>query len=493
VVRRDRRAAGRTNGAARPGVVAAALAFLGVGAVVVGLLTEPDVRPAAARLPDEVPVTPVLSARRVPELVLRPVARRNLQTAAAPVVARAPTTSCLELTDGAAGLLEVRATEPLHPASNMKVVTAAAALDVLGADTVLTTRFAADAPPGPDGTVTGDLWMIGGGDPLLSTAAYGAMSTNGPRPSTDLAVTADRLVAAGVRRIAGSVVGDGSRYDDVRTVPEWPRRFLTQNVVGPLGGLIVNDGWTVDPDGPGPGVGTPGVAADPAQHAAEVMTALLVARGVRVDGPPLAGTAPATAVTVLDQPSLPVGGLVEEMLAFSDNTTAELLVKEMGRTAGAGTTAAGLEVMGRWLDGTGLAVEGVVLADGSGLSARNRLTCRVISGVLVDDGPDGPVAAGLARPGRPGTLDDRFTGGALRDRLRAKTGTLNDVTALAGWVTTVPGAQLAFAVVVNAPGGSVGSADTALQGQLLESVLAHPQAPAKEDVSPLPPAPPARP
>jgi serine-type D-Ala-D-Ala carboxypeptidase/endopeptidase (penicillin-binding protein 4) len=469
-------------------VAAAVVAVLGVAALTVGLLTEPDVGPVAVFSPAEVPVTPVLSARRVPELVLRPVARRNLEAAAAPVVARAPASSCLEVTDGASGLLGVRTAEPVLPASSMKVITGAAALDVLGADTTLTTRFAAAAAPGPDGMVTGDLWMVGGGDPLLSTAAYGALSTNGARPATDLAAVADRLVAAGVRRVTGSVVGDGSRYDDVRVVPEWPRRFLTQNVVGPLGALIVNDGWTIDPDGPGPGTGTPGVAEDPALHAADVMTALLRARGVAVDGPPAVGVASPAAVTILDQPSLAVGALVEELLTFSDNTTAELLVKEMGRTAGSGTTAAGLEVMGRWLQGTGLPLDGVVLADGSGLSSRNRLTCRVISGVLLSDGPDGPVATGLARPGLPGTLDDRFTAGPLRDRVRAKTGTLNDVTALAGWLTTVPGARIAFAVVVNAPGGSVGARDTALQGQLLEAVLAHPQAPPVTDVSPLPPA-----
>ena len=118
------------------------------------------------------------------------------------------------------------------------------------------------------------------------------------------------------------------------------------------------------------------------------------------------------------------------------------------------------------------------------------MTCALISEVLQRDGSDGALAAGLARPGQEGTLDDRFQEASLRDRLRAKTGTLRPVTALSGWLDTTAGTDLAFSFIQNRPGAQVSAADTALQTKLLESMLTYPQRPAVEEMSPGPAEPP---
>lgn len=467
----------------------AAAAALGALALVAAVLVERSSSVEVAE-PDPAPLaatTPVLSARRVPQLTARPAATRNARNAVAPVLATAAPDTCVSVDDGATPVVAQRDTDTFVPASNMKLLTGAAALDLLGADTKLTTRFVTSGPPS-GGVVEGDLWMVGGGDPLLTTDTYAARSNNGTRPATDLEAVADQIVASGIRHVTGSVVGDGSRYDSVRVVSSWPARYLSQNVVAPLSALLVNDGWMVDPVVPGAGPGGP--APDPSQHAAAAMTALLRARGVQVDGEPRSGTAPERTHTLLEVPSLTVDEIVAELTAFSDNTTGELLLKEMGlRRAGVGSTEAGSAAVRDWASEKGLPVDGLVVADGSGLSSANRISCRLLSEILRSDGAGGPLSDGLAVPGEPGTLDKRFLDQPLRERVRAKTGTLNDVTALAGWLRTDPGTDLRFVFITNTTGRATTFADLAVQTELLRALLSYPQAPPQDQLVPRPPAP----
>lgn len=480
VVRRRRRSAdpmtSRPSRSAGPWFVAAGvLAALGVVALVAAWTTDPSAEAAAASPPELVASTPVLSARRAPELVARPVAARNLRAAVDPVLAQAPPDTCLQVREGANAVLAQREADPVIPASNLKLVTSAAALDLLDPAGRFTTRVATDGAPTDGKVVRGNLYLIGGGDPLLSTSAYLRQLPHGEQPSTDLAALADQVAASGIREITGSVVGDGSRYDEVRTVDSWPQRFITQGQVAPLSGLVVDDTWSAS-SGPG---------GDPAGHAAGVLTTLLEERGITVTGAPTSGVAPAGAAALTEIESPTVAEIVDEGLRFSDNTTVEMLVKEIGlESSGSGSTEAGLSAIREWLASSGLPAEGVVLADGSGLSEQNRVTCALLAGLLEDDGPDGVLAAGLARPGQDGTLDDRLLGDDLRDRVRAKTGTLRPVTALSGWLRTVPERDLGFSFVINRPGGQVGAADEALQEELLAAMLQYPQTPDPATLAP---------
>src|SRR5690606_25388931 len=135
----------------------------------------------------------------------------------------------------------------------------------------------------------------------------------------------------------------------------------------------------------------------------------------------------------------------------SDNGTAELLLKELGFAAGAGgSTAAGIAALESGAADLGLPMEGTVVADGSGLDDTNRATCDELVAVLdASGGPDGPVGSALPVAGASGTRRDRFEGSAAEGRLRAKTGTLNTVTSLAGYVDLPSGDTAAFAYVAN--------------------------------------------
>ena len=352
------------------------------------------------------------------------------------VVAAAPD-ACVAVASPTGVVYESDPDAALVPASAIKVVTAVAALDVLGVDGRLRTTVRAASPP-VDGTIPGDLWLVGGGDPVLGTDAWARDQQ--PALYSSLDALADGVVAAGVRRVAGGVVGDDSRYDARRTVETWPARFVTDGEAGPLSALTVNDGFRV--------WGHPGVPFDdPAAGAARLFLELLEARGVDVAGDAGAGAAPA-GVDVAAAESPPVGDLVEAMLLDSDNGTAELLVKELAVQRGfEGSTAAGVAVIADVLADRGVDVGQSVIADGSGLSAADRVSCRLLLSVLLT-GAD-VLAPRLAVAGETGTLARRFAGTAAAGRLRAKTGSLHGVAAIAGYVETVAGSTLTFAYVVN--------------------------------------------
>jgi serine-type D-Ala-D-Ala carboxypeptidase/endopeptidase (penicillin-binding protein 4) len=143
------------------------------------------------------PVTPVLSGRRVPVFLAAPVADRNLATAMADVMTRSPERTCVKITYAGRTLFEQNPDTPVVPASTEKLVTAVTALEVLGPDTRFRTSVVATAPAAAGGVVQGDLWVVGGGDPLLSTAPYSAHFEQQPQIATPLESLADAIVKAG--------------------------------------------------------------------------------------------------------------------------------------------------------------------------------------------------------------------------------------------------------------------------------------------------------
>lgn len=184
--------------------------------------------------------------------------------------------------------------------------------------------------------------------------------------------------------------------------------------------------------------------------------------------------------------SAPLATIVADMMTRSDNDTAEMLVKEIGVVgAGAGTTPAGLEVVDTTVRSWGAPMENVVVADGSGLSANNRLTCDTLVAVM-DHLADTPAADGLAVAGRSGTLIDEFLGSPVEGRLVAKTGTLAnppadadppEVKALVGLLEADNADLLEFALVLNGPGYVTTHGYVGYWSALADRLAAHPTAP----------------
>jgi D-alanyl-D-alanine carboxypeptidase/D-alanyl-D-alanine-endopeptidase (penicillin-binding protein 4) len=437
---------------------AAPTGFVGAG---LDILAEPVAAAQddpQATTPIQTSTTPLLSARRVPTLLGQPVAKRNLAARLDTFLEGNPAGTCVAVTDAGVDLYGSRENDPMIPASTEKILTAHGVLSTVGPDATLETTLISRSAPA-NGTVAGDVWLVGGGDPLLNTGLYRARGRDADQIHTDLNVLADEVFAAGIRRIEGNIVGDETRYDDQRAVDSWPSRFVNQNLAGPLSALVVNDGVFNDD-------GILRRSAEPAASAVDAFVALLAERGVTVGGAEQLGDAPADATVVLASArSLPMSDVIGQMLTYSDNTTAELLVKELGfRASGLGSTSAGSEAIGAALNEAGLDRVERVTTDGSGLDEGNRVTCDLLVDVLDAHGPTSPMADGLAVGGQTGTLSKRFLGSPAEGLVRAKTGSLNDVTALAGFVEVPETDTLTFAVVVNTT-----------DGQLVDDVLKHRQ------------------
>ncbi len=426
--------------------------------------------------------TPLASVRRAPEWLQRPVADRALTTALDAVVAQSPPDTCLVVHDGDRVLYRRNADKPLTPASTVKLLTAVASLDVLGRGRTFDTVAAAAAPP-KGGVVEGSLFVVGGGDPLLTTKEYNDRYDQ-PQPYTDVARLAEAVAASGVKEIRGDIVGDESRYDTQRSVATWDPSFLASRESGPLSALLVNDGFAVYPRTRFNTPSTP--SANPPEHAAGVLRDALVKQGVRITGGARAGTAPATR-TEIAKVTTSLETAVGEMLAHSDNTTAELLTKELGlQRKGSGTTAAGVATAREAMAAAGLPVAGVSVVDGSGLDRSNTLTCDFLVALLDRAGPGSVIDKSLAIGGKSGTLIDRFVGTAATGTLRAKTGSLRNTRSLAGYVDTAGTGRvrtLTFAYIANQTNLNA-DANLKVQDQMGAQLAAYPKAPSLTELGP---------
>jgi D-alanyl-D-alanine carboxypeptidase/D-alanyl-D-alanine-endopeptidase (penicillin-binding protein 4) len=431
-------------------------------------------------------VTPVLSVRRVPDALLDPRQDAAAAAAVAAIPGQIPGESCLVVAEDGRVIVAHNPDLGLVPASTQKLLVAAALLTVMDPDEAFrTTAVAAAAPSG--GVVAGDLFVVGGGDPLLSTDAYIARQADPNKPATRFEDLADAIVASGVTWIDGAVVGDGSRYDDVRDIASWPQRYRDQVQTGPLSGLGVNDGLvTVTDTEVSQNGGEP--TADPPAHTAAVLTELLRARGVTVIGEPRSGVAPEGAVEVAAIASPPARTVVAQMLRYSDNTTAELLAKELAVRSGTqGSTSGGLAAMVADLAAAGVPTEGIALTDGSGLDLGNRATCRSLAQVLELEPVGDVLEEGLAIAGQSGTLQGRMVGTPAEGNLRAKTGSLRNVSALAGEVDGADGRTYTFAYISNVPEGEfVPDITLQLQADLGAALAALAEVEAPQEIYPVP-------
>jgi serine-type D-Ala-D-Ala carboxypeptidase/endopeptidase (penicillin-binding protein 4) len=309
-------------------------------------------------------------------------------------------------------LVEASPDRLLKPASNMKLFTTAAALELLGEDHGLAIRVYAAAPISADGTVAGDLHVVLEHDFTLSSRLY-----DGPR------VRLDRLVRAlrqrGLARVNGTVRVSGESVYEA-------------NSVGYLN-----------------------LATERAETTS-AMSAALSAAGVPVGGV-VSSTAlqpPAGSIELLDHApiSLVVGS--SPLNTASNNEFADLLIRHIGwRIEGQSSASAGGKAILEWLASTGAPTAGTVFRDGSGLSHDNRVSARATAAMFrfMDESPVGAAwLRTLAIAGVRGTIGARMTGADTRGRVFAKTGTLRDTIALSGALENRhDGQRYLFAILLN--------------------------------------------
>lgn len=352
-----------------------------------------------------------------------------------------------EVVDVASGevLLDLDAGDPAVPASTAKLLTAAAALTALDPADTLTTTVVAGATPG-------EVVLVGGGDLTLSRTSPSQTYPGAPTVA-DLATQVVAAIPAGAP--VSRVVVDNALFSGPLTAAGWGAGDAPSTYAAPVTATAV-DGARVSP-------GSLARSGQPGIDAGSALADALGAPGAAV----VLGDAPAGAKTLATVESVPIGRLVEQTLSLSDNMLAESLARQVALAEDLPATfEGGAQAVTRVLAEAGIDVTGVALSDGSGLSQSNRVPAGVLTDVVTgaaDGSLDGASAllSGLPVAGYDGTLFDRGDAGAAPGTVRAKTGTLLGVTALAGTVVTTDGRLLSFAVVADGSTGEL-AAESAL-------------------------------
>ncbi|MBC8101941.1 MAG: D-alanyl-D-alanine carboxypeptidase/D-alanyl-D-alanine-endopeptidase [Cytophagales bacterium] len=406
----------------------------------------------------------------------------------------------------------------LVPASNMKLLTATAALVKLGTDFRYKTTLLHTGSIDRNGTLNGDLYLRGSGDPSLD--------------SKRLLEMAQKLRAAGVQKINGRILADATAFDDQRIGDGWQwddeAYYYSAQVAGlncdenvialevrpadrigapaqvVVGGAdsrllafeqtryvqVTNRAVTT----PGATTGAAGLSTgikpeaklrfsraratnelivggviplgsapvsealtieDPALFTATRFGELCPVGGVNLpsvkDRRIEKGKTPPTATLLVETESTPLGDLVKQFLKRSDNLFGEALLK----TVGGGTTGAGVQAVVDVLKDGGVDSSGLTMADGSGLSRTDTVTPRLLTSLLIfadrklDTDRRGALINGLPEAGIDGTLRNRMKGTAAEAHVRAKTGSLSNVSSLSGYLQTKRGERLVFSILMN--------------------------------------------
>jgi D-alanyl-D-alanine carboxypeptidase/D-alanyl-D-alanine-endopeptidase (penicillin-binding protein 4) len=334
------------------------------------------------------------------------------------------------------------------PASNQKLLTAAVALQTLGGDFRFSTRVSISGMQ-QDTVLTGDLVVFGSGDPSFSDRMRGDAMI-------PLREMADSLRARGIKRVLGRLRRGRPAFTDSPVGFGWAWDDLSATYGASVGDLMFNDAFTpvrIEFDGIRD---TTPVTPPRYRNFLEAFNAALYDRGVYVQlSYDWSTPVPDSALTPLfTYQSAPLSDILPHFVKPSQNQIGEILLKTLGlRQTGAGRADSGASFVSQRLLAWGADSGGFIVHDGSGLSRHDYVSPETIVRVLDAARRDStfPVFyAALPIAGIDGTLERRFHGTAAAGNVHAKTGSMDRVRSLSGYVTTADGHLLEFSLIANA-------------------------------------------
>ena len=325
-------------------------------------------------------------------------------------------------------------------ASNMKIFTTATALNRFGPSHRFETGAWRTGRLDRRGVLHGNIYLVGGGDPFLTSPIFGERNLGGQ--FTDIYDLVPFVRRAGIRRVTGRVYADDSIFDERRGVAD--SGYATSPYIGPLSGLSFNLGFTTS--------SATSFSSSPEMLAALKLTKSLRAARIEISRSPAEGNLPRRGrrreLGTIRSPVL--AEIAEATNVYSNNFLAEMLMKNLGAAYRRnGSTAAGARVVEAFAGNRRSAVNAV---DGSGLTRGNRASPeavgRLLDGMLEVRGAKAFVDS-LAVAGSEGTLAGRMGGTAAAGRCHAKTGTITGVSALSGYCFTRSGKTMIFSILNN--------------------------------------------
>lgn len=337
------------------------------------------------------------------------------------------------------------------PASNMKIITSAAALTLLGPDYRYRTTFLTDGEV-RDSLLDGNLLVIGRGDPTVSDRMRGTATTV-------MDALADSLRAHRIRQISGSLARVGNAFPDSIYGYGWEWDDLGEYYGAGVDELIFNEGMAPTTLRPPPDTARDSLYSGPAKNPAKAyLDALhdaLVRKSIRMDGTVRDSvlSTPFKMDTLFVLVSPPLREILPALMKPSQNQIAEILLRTIGLERGSmGTADSARKIVGQQLLAWGVQPDGFVIRDGSGLSDQDLLTPETIVRVLDRIQRDTAFATyynSMPIAGVDGTIDTRMKGTPAEGNVHAKTGTLAKARSLSGYVTTADGERLIFSILAN--------------------------------------------
>ncbi len=445
--------------------------------------------------------TPLVSTRRLTPLLAPSLTEPDFFDTLDDMMSIAPSSACVHVTlDGRTPpLYESNASIQVMPSEAFLLLTLATAHKELGPDHTFSTSVLSVVPM-EDGVVNGDIYLVGGGDPLLLTPEFIATLGQGNnRLHTPVEDLAQQLVDDGLALVTGAVVGDATRYDDLLYVGTWPESLVASRNIGTLLALQFDDGWVQFPQPETVVENEEAVeetaeettgyqaAEDPPFYAAALFDDMLEARDVVIRRSPRSEAVPEEEeVYILATiESSPLSEHYQQILDNRDIETTELLLKEIGQvTSGTGSTRAGSRAVETVLAGIGVDIDEFQLLqfDGSGLDPANVVTCPVFTALLDSEEFSPLLHELLPTAAEDASLQSRFAGVENSERIRALSGGSSNATAMVGYIDIGRGQEMTFAFIANQEGANDNRVLRELEGRIVGHLATLEAKPSLDDI-----------
>jgi D-alanyl-D-alanine carboxypeptidase/D-alanyl-D-alanine-endopeptidase (penicillin-binding protein 4) len=336
-------------------------------------------------------------------------------------------------------IYSVNHTRSMIPASNTKLFTTATALKIMGRDFPLHTKILMDNNALADSILTGDVYIKGYGNSVFS--------------SEDLDSLVSEIAKNGITKITGNIIGDDTFFDDVYTRDDWIKDENANVKLPPVSALVVDRNTKyVKKKRRGRWRTYKVHVTNPPKYAAQLLKQKLVESGITVEGVAKTGKTPITA-TLLVQSSVVLNKLIQLINKNSDNFLAECLFKTIGAISSGnqGNSFYSTQAILTFIKDNAIYSENTSIVDGSGISRFDQITVSAIAGLLeimyfdLKIFPDFYNSLSIA--GVDGTLEERFAKKGTSINFRGKTGTLNGVSSLSGYLTTKSGDELIVSMI----------------------------------------------
>lgn len=336
-------------------------------------------------------------------------------------------------------LFKLNHTTSMIPASNAKLFTTAVALANLGGDYKLSTKLFSDDENLSDGVINGNLYIKGFGNSVFTQNDLEAMITE--------------LKARGITRITGNIIGDDTYFDNVYKRDDWIADEAANVNLPPVSALVLDRNRKIVSLRKGKRIRTQlSPIENPPLHIAKVMRSKLLENGILVDKAAKFGTTPNNSV-LLSQSSITLRELIQPINKQSDNFLAEVLFKTIGaeKSKIQGNAFYSTQAILDFIEDNGIYSTGTTLVDGSGISRFDQITPGAVVGLLevmyfdilnFDDFYNSLSIAGV-----DGTLRHRMIGSLAENNFRGKTGSLNGVTSLSGYLKTKNNEDIILSII----------------------------------------------